>query len=507
MPVLPLPMSVNGLSKKQHNVDEGEASRRKNTVGRRGDPRMHNAVAIRQKHPEISLTRALALGGFDVTGETEADALTKLSQRKNQLSRRLRLLRHSKRSGGGEDNKNGQRRGSSRDKNASSKKLKMDNVAKSGNASSSFDDISAVTSPHNNSWATTYESFAQVNRAPSRNFDDNRHTAYEYKNSYDKAPKSYNPVNVELSLSSEQDRLALRPVNESQYNQSYQFPFIGNSAQSGYYHFGRSGFSNTTTSEKVNQALNMYRAESSSLLKRCMLNAGFGLRETEECDPAYIAFSSTVNKTEASRIARLRSMFANNDTLTSQQKVQHLGDIPDQHANKYIEKSGSIIDKVANTEFLSNPTNTDSDSNKNNLNMGNQECSDDHDHDAKEPHADCHKEGSSDVPTEHNEHCNVNGKHAHHLNGSCGHKPIIHKPKDGPAHVDFMVNGKVECYEKFYPSIPSDSTEIMWPSKFSCAELKCEHKRIGECVDEVRNPMKTLIRFIFLIFHFLVRHR
>ena len=495
MPVLPLPMSVNGLNKKQHNADEGEASRRKNTVGRRGDPRMHNAVAIRQKHPEISLTRALALGGFDVTGETEKDALTKLSQRKNQLSRRLRLLRHSKRSEGGEDNKNGRRRCSSRDKNSSSKKFKMDNVGKSGNATSSFNDISAV---HNNSWATTYESFVQENRATSRNFDDNRQTAYEYKNSYDKVPKSFNSMNGELSLSSDHDRLALRPVNESQSNQSYQFPFTGNSAQTGYYHFGRPVFSNTTTSEKVNQALNMYRAESSSLLKRCMLNAGFGLRETEECDPAYIAFSSMANKTEASRIARLRSMFDNNDTSTSQQKVQHLGDVPDQHENKYIEKPGSIIDKGANTEFLSNSTNIDPASNKNNLNEGNQECSDD---------IDCHKEGSSHVPTEHIEHSNVNGKHAHHLNGSCGHKPIIHKPKDGPAHVDFMVNGKVECYEKFYPSIPSDSTEIMWPSKFSCAELKCAHKKIGESVDEVRNPKKIRFRFIFLIFHFSVRNR
>lgn len=62
-------------------------------LGRRGDPRMHQAVAARLANPTLSLTEALEKGGFDVTG-SGGDGIN-LSQRKNQLSRRLRLVRQS----------------------------------------------------------------------------------------------------------------------------------------------------------------------------------------------------------------------------------------------------------------------------------------------------------------------------------------------------------------------------------------------------------------------------
>jgi len=70
--------------------------------GRRGDPRMHRAVAARLEKPDITLLDALLIGGFQFPngvvsmpndrGVTDADGVL-LSQRKNQLSRRLRLAR------------------------------------------------------------------------------------------------------------------------------------------------------------------------------------------------------------------------------------------------------------------------------------------------------------------------------------------------------------------------------------------------------------------------------
>ena len=88
-----------------------EGSSKSHGLGRRGDPRMHRAVNARLANPSISLLEALIIGGFEFPNGTDArngtgsDAHGKstrniydsdnvlLSQRKNQLSRRLRLAR------------------------------------------------------------------------------------------------------------------------------------------------------------------------------------------------------------------------------------------------------------------------------------------------------------------------------------------------------------------------------------------------------------------------------
>jgi len=64
----------------------------------RGDQRMYRAVAAKQANPRLALLDALVMGGFvfpelwraELTDKTtlEADGVS-LSQRKNQLSRRL----------------------------------------------------------------------------------------------------------------------------------------------------------------------------------------------------------------------------------------------------------------------------------------------------------------------------------------------------------------------------------------------------------------------------------
>lgn len=74
-------------------------------LGRRGDPRMHKAVSVRLANPSLSLLDALIEGGFQFpchelaasSGKSDRDILdeegVQLCQRKNQLSRRLRLIR------------------------------------------------------------------------------------------------------------------------------------------------------------------------------------------------------------------------------------------------------------------------------------------------------------------------------------------------------------------------------------------------------------------------------
>lgn len=71
--------------------------------GRHGDPRMHRAVAARLLNPELSLLEALIEGGFAFPEGTEGSGKSDrniydtdgvlLCQRKNQLSRRLRLAK------------------------------------------------------------------------------------------------------------------------------------------------------------------------------------------------------------------------------------------------------------------------------------------------------------------------------------------------------------------------------------------------------------------------------
>jgi len=66
-------------------------------LGRKGDPRMHKALEARLHNPDISHVDALIAGGFDIPADcTNDDAIidgVTLSQRKNQLSRRLRNAR------------------------------------------------------------------------------------------------------------------------------------------------------------------------------------------------------------------------------------------------------------------------------------------------------------------------------------------------------------------------------------------------------------------------------
>mmetsp|Transcript_29672 Transcript_29672/g.45382 ORF Transcript_29672/g.45382 Transcript_29672/m.45382 type:complete len:377 (+) Transcript_29672:102-1232(+) len=75
----------------------------KSNKGRHGDPRMHRAVAARLMNPELSLLESLIEGGFSFPDGTEGSGKSDrniydsdrvlLCQRKNQLSRRLRLAK------------------------------------------------------------------------------------------------------------------------------------------------------------------------------------------------------------------------------------------------------------------------------------------------------------------------------------------------------------------------------------------------------------------------------
>eukprot|EP00536_Pseudo-nitzschia_multiseries_P006047 jgi/Psemu1/324181/estExt_fgenesh1_pg.C_1240026 len=76
---------------------------------------------------------------------------------------------------------------------------------------------------------------------------------------------------------------------------------------------------------------------------------------------------------------------------------------------------------------------------------------------------------------------NCDSRHMHRI-GECGHKAIIHKPKDGAPHIDFIVNDQIECYQGQDSmslagsswagrSEKSYSIDSIWPSKYRCKEV------------------------------------
>mmetsp|Transcript_38665 Transcript_38665/g.58020 ORF Transcript_38665/g.58020 Transcript_38665/m.58020 type:complete len:573 (+) Transcript_38665:1008-2726(+) len=74
----------------------------------------------------------------------------------------------------------------------------------------------------------------------------------------------------------------------------------------------RDNSTSTTTAKnefesKMKMALDFHCAETASLLKRCMIMAGFNPTETEECDSTYLEFARRATAGETQRIERIRA--------------------------------------------------------------------------------------------------------------------------------------------------------------------------------------------------------
>lgn len=80
---------------KDESVSKYEGTAPGASVGRKGDPRMHRAVSAKMNDPSLSAYQALRMGGFDYAVDDDSSCLPddniSLAQRKNQLSRRIRL--------------------------------------------------------------------------------------------------------------------------------------------------------------------------------------------------------------------------------------------------------------------------------------------------------------------------------------------------------------------------------------------------------------------------------
>lgn len=176
------------------------------------------------------------------------------------------------------------------------------------------------------------------------------------------------------------------------------------------------------TEEQMSNALTYFHAEVATLFKKSLLQAGYKMEQTEECDELYLEFAEKAIEAERRRIVRLQDRLHLMNSSSRQSRSENdsqshaTADMDDQHDHSHNHSHG-------HDKFLP-------------IGVSN----------------DC-----------------VHSRHLHRLEGRCGHKAIIHRPSSGQAHIDFVVDGKVECYQDC--KLLTDEAAF-WPSKFRCDELK-----------------------------------
>jgi len=182
--------------------------------------------------------------------------------------------------------------------------------------------------------------------------------------------------------------------------------------------FDSSNQNSESRETKMNRALNYFNTEAATLFKKSLLSSGFSMEQTEECDELYLEFAEKAIESERRRIARLKSrLYPPSSEISGM-------------ASQYGSQDGSS------------------------LNVGHHDHSHSHDH-------------AKFLPDSEPNAC-LHSRHLHRLEGRCGHRAIIHKPASGSAHIDFVVDDKIECYQDC--TLLTDEAAY-WPSKFRCDEL------------------------------------
>lgn len=230
--------------------------------------------------------------------------------------------------------------------------------------------------------------------------------------------------------------------------------------------------------------------------------AGFDHSETEECDSAYLQFTWEAAKSERSRCERLRAAFGMQHTSSTSNPNRVSPPFPRETATSNTLTDGDdfpgSMQGTTNTVALV-PNGCEA-SNLSEFHRSNDAIGKGNSYDKCPTDNECRHDSYAFLPNDSSDDkkgnkgmsnkrkkdiccpndCSKNysffeGRHMHQLESKCGHRPIIHQPKDGPVHVDFVVQGKkVECYQEMKPLVDNS---VLWPSKFSCDELKCDPKQ------------------------------
>lgn len=434
----------HSLNSTQSN--NGNSSR----LGRKGDPRMHKAVAARLADPDLSLIDALRIGGFEYPSEVNDDNYilekdtVSLGQRKNQLSRRCRL---AKQQGGGSTRTARSRKSDNTMKQSSTDYSTSERRGQKRHLTLPEDDVDEEGGQQR--MAKYHPQYHPIIVPPAAHVSlanvSQPQQADEASSAAWPAPASHSDLLMSVAGGAHQQTLleSLNHPNQTHHPSGVAVASLNATASS----VGLTleqlavSLSSTTNLAKVladqsipeikqDLALNLYSAECKTLYQRCMLLAGYNLEDTKGTSLAYKEFAYKAWSAEGKRlekqVGRMDSLASSTESQTDSEKVSAANLDENQAAKKCC--NGNTNGDCCNT---------------------NEKC-------------------CSGTPND--EKTCFDGRHVHRLEGKCGHKAIIHQPDNGPAHVDFVVDGKVECYEGIKPA---GSNVAMWPSRYNCEELAC----------------------------------
>jgi hypothetical protein len=201
--------------------------------------------------------------------------------------------------------------------------------------------------------------------------------------------------------------------------------------------------SNPSAKAKLNLALNLYKTDSRALLQKCMLLAGYDNSEVMEGHKKYMQVALKAWEIEGKRLEQL--LGCDND----------------------VGRTSELCDCLPGVGSDSMTTSMLSEANESPMDCPNSYLC--------KNHSAATSQNSMDGTIDSRPSSVVDaggGRHLHRLAGKCGHKAIIHQPSGRPAHIDFVVDGKIECYEGIKPVGPKGQGAL-WPSLYKCADLSC----------------------------------
>lgn len=450
---------------------------------------MHRAVAARLSNPELSLFDALHIGGFnyptnDDSSMTDSEKVT-LGQRKNQLSRRLRLARkHQKGAANmnsphfplsgfnpGQPQEDVSSRTSSSSKIAALALQMKNNMPELGELSDDANDMTEESPNKKPRAAKFHPDYAPVFVPRSG------------RNPFQQNPLQPNtmPLNPQQSFGSNPNTSNVTGMSPMNPSFSQVMNNVGNSFPQNpwtQHHFGGvfnpqittpkvsavaissltnsaqmagmtleqlaitlsnnplalakvvTGDNSSDSLEKQKQlALSLHEAEAQTLYTKCLIMSGMEASLCGPKTPLYLDFALNAWQEEGRRLQELvrlsRSFREPPLTVGGEETDEKLDDATeDAHASSHSHSHS-------------------------------------HDH---------HDDGKSVKVSDSESHSHDHStRHLHRLDGQCGHKAIIHNPKDGVAHIDFVIGKTIECYHGIQPI--GKNNESVWPSKYKCKEI------------------------------------
>jgi hypothetical protein len=506
----PIPVRIFSEGSIMSSSTDG-SSHKSSKLGRKGDPRMHRAVSARLEDPTLTLYEALKIGGFDYPTNDDSSLIDSekvtLGQRKNQLSRRLRLAR--KQNDGGESAINGGGEG---------------NIYRGDANTFDTDTVERVDTMKKTRCSSLGARALQMKRDYDLTFDESDFAAADSANNIngmmeeqikhsriakhhpDFAPLIVPPASFRGATNFNQHApapavtmglpqfapptnmvgstgipglLSSGPYFNPQFSQVFSgqhqprasavaVSSLTSSAQAVGLTLEQLALalsSNTTSLAKLiaetksgesmtkqqDLALNLFETESKSLYTKCMLMSGIDLSLAQPGTPTYMAFALKAWQAEGKRLQDMMN-FSQQESSGMDPSDLSVGETTGAFKTTTEDVDAEVSD--ADNEVGSHSTH------------GNDRV---HDHIP-------HRAHQNNTPRD--DHCSSTCDAQHiHLLGQCGHKAIIHQPKDGAAHIDFIVNDQVECYMGL-DSVPfGRSVDSAWPSKYKCKEVNGASKK------------------------------